>query len=64
MRSGCSEEGFRNEVFFKRDGTHGELDDAKAAGVSSMWKDDGGLEADLSQFPSSHIELPNRGEVR
>jgi hypothetical protein len=22
------------------------------------------LEADLSQFPSSHIELPNSGEVR
>jgi len=32
----------RNEVFFKRDGAHGGLDDARAAGVSSMWKDDGG----------------------
>jgi len=41
MRSGCSEEGFRNEVFFKRDGAHGGLDDSRAAGVSSMWKDDG-----------------------
>jgi hypothetical protein len=39
MRSGCSEEGFRNEVFFKRDGAHGGLDDASALGVSSMWKD-------------------------
>jgi hypothetical protein len=42
VRSGCSEEGFRNEVFFKRDGAHGGLDAARAAGVSSMWNEAGG----------------------
>jgi hypothetical protein len=42
MRSGCSEEGFRNEVFFKRDGAHRGLDDARAPRVSSMLNENSG----------------------
>lgn len=56
ISTGSSEEGFRNEVFFKRDGAHGVLDDAARREFHSCGMRMAELKADLSQSSSPHVK--------
>jgi hypothetical protein len=63
MRSGCSEKGFRNEVFFNCNGAHGGLDDARASRVSSMLNENSGTGYRF-ESTSLHRTSSDRTEVK